>query len=72
MKQWWYFTFGLGQEHAGHYVKFFGAYEDARQQMVDHYGLKWAFQYSEEDWQAWEQRCKNEHMEWMLETELKR
>jgi len=44
----WYFTFGYGQEHGpDHYVKFYGTCDSAREQMVEHYGQKWAFQYSE-------------------------
>lgn len=42
-KQWYYFTFGVGQKHAGHYVKFFGTYMEARHRMVKEYGLAWAF-----------------------------
>lgn len=55
-KQWYIFTFGVGQQHAGHYVKFFGTYAEARQQMIDKYGLSWGFQYSEAEWNDWLQR----------------
>ena len=49
----WYFTFGCGHYHndvlmADKYVKIEGSYGDARNIMVSLYGLKWAFQYSEE------------------------
>ena len=47
------FTFGVGQKHAGYYVKASGTYGEARQKMVDKYGLDWAFQYTEEEWQKW-------------------
>ncbi len=49
-RQWWYFTFGYGQKHSGHYVKFHGTYNEARCAMFEHYGDKWAFQYSEDAW----------------------
>lgn len=69
--QWYYFTFGFGQENAGHYVKIYGTYGEAREKMFERYGSKWAFQYSEEQWKAWENRCIQEGVTWMLETELK-
>lgn len=70
-QQWWYFTFGCGQKHARHYVRIFGTYAEAREQMIKQYGLEWAFQYSEDEWLEWASRCKKEDMEWLLETELK-
>ena len=69
-RQWWYFTFGVGQPHEGHYVKFFGTYDEARTAMVEKYGARWAFQYNEAAWEGWVRQCKNMNMEWMLETEL--
>lgn len=48
--QTWVFTFGCGQENAGHYVKFTGTYSEAREKMCAKYGDKWAFQYSLEEW----------------------
>lgn len=48
-EKWWIFTFGCGQEHAGHYVRFYGTFGEARQKMFDHFGDKWAFQYPEEE-----------------------
>lgn len=47
----WIFTFGLGREHGGHYVKFTGTYGEARDKMIAKYGDQWAFQYSMEEWQ---------------------
>ena len=45
----YYFTFGYGQNPGvGKYVKFYGTYDSARDQMVQRFGAKWAFQYSEE------------------------
>jgi len=46
----WYFTFGSGQAHDGCYIKFSGTHGEARQKMVDAFGLKWSMQYSEENW----------------------
>ena len=65
-ERWWVFTFGAGQKHEGHYVKFFGTYDSAREKMIQKYGLAWGFQYSEEDWH----RYQVEHW-WPIETELK-
>lgn len=45
-EQWYWFTFGYGQEYGPWgYAKFFGTYSSARQQMHDHFGDKWSFQY---------------------------
>ncbi len=43
----WWFTFGLCHElyPNGCYTVLEGTYEEARQQMVEHYGSVWAFQY---------------------------
>lgn len=38
--------------------------------MFERYGDKWAFQYSEQDWLEWEEKCRSEGMGYMLETEL--
>lgn len=46
----WYFTFGCGQKHAGHYVKIRGTYGEARKKMFERFGDEWAFQYSEQEW----------------------
>lgn len=50
-KTWYIFTFGAGQAHEGHYVRFFGTYASARKKMFDAFGKKWAFQYSESEWE---------------------
>lgn len=48
----WYFTFGCGMAFEGYVqVVYADSYEEARSKMVDVYGIKWAFQYSEEQWQ---------------------
>lgn len=64
----WVFTFCIGRKHGGHFVKFDGSYSEARQKMIDKYGLEWAFQYSEEDWNRYTERAKKERLP--IETEL--
>lgn len=66
--QWWYFTFGKGHEHEGHYVKIFGGYIEARTEMISRYGMKWAFQYSQEFWEHLE--ASRGQLSYELETEL--
>ncbi len=66
----WIFTFGSGQPNAGHYVKISGDYDSARQEMIDRYGLEWAFQYSEQEWNDWVNSCIKNGTEWLLEVEL--
>jgi len=49
-EQWWYFTFGYGQEHGPNgYAKFWGTFSSARTAMQAQYGAKWAFQHSSEE-----------------------
>lgn len=48
-KQWYYFTFLYGSENRNKYVKFFGTYSEAREQMFSHFGDKWGFQYTEKE-----------------------
>lgn len=69
-RTWWYFTFGCGQKHAGHYVMIFGTFDEARQKMFERYGSEWCRQYSEAEWKRYEEKCRAEHREWMIETEL--
>ena len=52
-EEWYIFTFGCGQHYEGQYVKIRGDYGTARAKMVERYGLNWAFQYSEEQWNEW-------------------
>lgn len=52
-KMWWVFTFGEGQQNAGHYVKFYGTRAQARMQMIRRFGTEWAFQYPEERYQEY-------------------
>ena len=53
MNEWYYFTFGVGQPHAGKFVKIRGTFEESRQKMFDKYGDRWAFQYSEVEWRRY-------------------
>jgi hypothetical protein len=41
----WYFTFGCGQPHEGHYHKITGTFEGARQKMFERFKNKWSMQY---------------------------
>lgn len=65
--EWWIFTFGCGQEHAGYYVRVFGTYGEARAKMCEKYGDKWAFQYSAVEWDGWSQDLDRA---WYMEKEL--
>ena len=66
MDETWIFTFGVGQQHEGKYVRIRGTYGEARQKMFDLFGDKWAFQYSEKEWIDWENRRPS----YLVETEL--
>lgn len=46
----WYFTFGNGQPYYGYFIKLYGTFNEARQKMVNAFGLKWSMQYSEKEW----------------------
>ena len=66
-EEWWYFTFGCGQKHAGYYVKIRGTFNEARKKMYEKYGKNWGFQYSEKQWEE----MKNEPTRyWPMEEEL--
>lgn len=41
----WYFTFGCGQVHAGHYHVIHGTKDSAREEMFQRFGPKWSMQY---------------------------
>ena len=66
-EQWWVFTFGCGQPHAGYYVKIRGTFAEAREKMVKKYGIKWAFQRS---WEEWEKIVNDPDRWYPLEEEL--
>lgn len=67
-RPYWIFTFGTGQKNAGKYVKIYGHFEEARNKMVDRYGLEWAFQYSMTEWRDWIREAGE--MGYPVETEL--
>lgn len=60
-KQDWYFTFGSNHEYAYCYTVIKGTREEAREQMVEMYGLKWAFQYPRDHWVKEDGRTQAEH-----------
>lgn len=43
----WYFTFGIGQPHAGMYEVIEGTCDEARDEMFRRHGKQWAFQYKD-------------------------
>lgn len=49
-RQDWYFTFGVGQPHAGCFIVFHGTYEEVRFKMNHSFDRVWGFQYSESEW----------------------
>ena len=61
------FTFGYGHPNEGCCVRIEGDYGEARQKMVDKYGLQWAFQYPAEEWDAWK---KDSNRAWFMEKEI--
>ena len=69
--QYWIFTFGYGQKHEGYYVKVKGTYGEARKKMVEEYGNKWGFQYSEVEWNKYEKQKKEGTLGYPLEKYLK-
>lgn len=66
-EEYWIFTFGYGQQHAGKYVKIRGTYEQARKKMFEKYGKGWSFQHSEKEWEEFK---NNPDRWWPMETEL--
>lgn len=64
----WVFTFGVGQQYSGKFVKIKGTYDEARDEMCRRYGDKWAFQYSIDEWEELE---SDPNRYWPMETELK-
>lgn len=61
-----YFTFGFGTDKANCYTVIkANTWEEAREKMVERWGLNWAFQYSEDEWilnssncQDFEEQCR--------------
>ena len=55
----WYFTFCKNQPLLkDKYVSFYGTYNETRKKMIENFGMKWAFQYSEEDFSCQPQKYK--------------
>lgn len=49
----WYFTFGFNHPFRNYYVTLYNmTHEQAREKMIETYGMKWAFQYSSEDFEG--------------------
>ena len=68
VKQIWRCTFGCGMENAGYCQPILGTYSSAREKMFELYGTKWAFQYSEQDWE----NIRNDpNRKWPMEKDLK-
>lgn len=68
-KQLWRFTFGCGQANAGKCQPIYGTFSSARAKMFELWGAHWAFQYSEEEWEAMK---SNPNRFYPLEDELER
>lgn len=67
-----YFTFGSSKDHAHQRMALpivADSYAMARDAMFKLYGDKWAFQYTEEEWECMKQRAKSETF-FNLESEL--
>ena len=67
-----YFTFGSSEDHAHPRMALpivADSYAIARDAMFKLYGDKWAFQYTEEEWECMKQRAKSEAF-FNLESEL--
>jgi len=45
MEETYIFTFGVGQPHAGHFVKLAGTLNETREEMFRLFGDAWSFQY---------------------------
>lgn len=64
----WYFTFGCGQPLGGNCQPILApSYSAARAMMCSIYGDKWAFQYSQEQWES---NRDNPDRYWPMEHEL--
>lgn len=66
-EQTWRFTFGGNHEKAGYCQPIIGTFASARAKMIEMYGAKWAFQYSE---QEWEDMKNNPNRLWDMEKDL--
>lgn len=48
IEQSWLFTFGFGHAHPNKFVRIFGTFFSAREEMMRRFGPQWAFQYPAE------------------------
>lgn len=56
----WIFTFGVGQELGKYYQPVqANDYMQARKKMIEKHGLKWAFQYSLEEFERYREKYFN-------------
>lgn len=70
-KHLWRFTFGGGHEHEGFCQPILALNADeARTKMVELYGTKWAFQYSEDEWELAKRSMKGYGFLCNIETDL--
>lgn len=49
IEQEWLFTFGYGHAYPNKFVRIWGTFSSARDEMVRRHGDKWAFQYSKKE-----------------------
>ena len=64
----WVFTFGSGQQYEGKCVRVFADdFMEARQKMIDRYGIEWGFQYSSDEW---EEMRNDPKRYWDMEEEI--
>lgn len=63
-----YFTFGSGQRLQGYCQPIYATdWVQARERMIELYGVVWAFQYTEEQWNGFK---NNRDRLWIMEKEL--
>lgn len=55
------FTFGAGHLLSGTAIKVKGDKQESRKRMFDFYGDRWAFQYSEEEWEKMKNDPNRDH-----------
>ena len=41
----WLFSFGYGHAHPQKFIRIYGTFDSAREEMLRRYGNKWSFQY---------------------------
>lgn len=68
--EWWIFTFmSDGSDKSGKCVKVKGTYGEAREKMCDKYGIHWAFQRPEKEWEeSWNDIDRAYWLEEIIDT----